>query len=304
MRTYLLLAISFLTVATLAPAQHVTLPLWPNGAPEPFHTKGPERDTTKASDDLIAGRRVARITNVSNPTLTIYSPDTSNNSGAAVLVFPGGSYQVLALDLEGTEVCHWLNSIGMTCVLVKYRVPVDGHYPQRVEDLEDAQQAMRLTRSHAVAWHIDPHRIGVLGFSAGAHLAAILCNHPGYKRAGAPANTPLSNINARPDFALIIYPAYLAEEPGLTQLSPGSAPTANNPPTFLVQAEDDPVHEENALLYFQALKQAKVPAELHIFTQGGHGYGLRRTQLPITNWPAYAEVWFHTLRVLSTPPTP
>ena len=216
------------------------------------------------------------------------------------MVFPGGSYRILAFDLEGTEVCEWLNSIGMTCVLVKYRVPFDGHYPEKVEDLEDAQQAMRLTRAHAAEWHIDPARVGALGFSAGGHLVVILGNHADFKRAGAP-DTPESKLDARPNFVVVIYPGYLADAPDLTKIGPAIGPSANTPPTFLLQAEDDPVHEENSLLYFQALKELKVPAELHIYAQGGHGYGLRPTELPVTHWPVLAETWFHTIHVLGAP---
>lgn len=306
MRTYLLAGLAILTAASLAPAQQVTLPLWPHGAPETASISGPERDTTTAADQLVAGKPVIRLTNVSQPTLTVYPAPSGKSSGAAVVVFPGGGYRILAYDLEGTEVCDWLNSIGMTCVLVKYRVPVEGHYPQNVEDLEDAQQAMRLTRSHAAEWHIDPRRIGVLGFSAGGHLAAVISNHADYQRPATPANPEAASnpVSARPDFAVIIYPGYLVDEPNLTTLSPGIVPTANTPPTFLVQAEDDPVHEENSLFYFQGLKDAKVPAELHIFAQGGHGYGLRPTDLPITHWPVLAETWFHTIRVLGAPVVP
>ena len=294
-RTFLILTLALFTAAPFAAAQKVTLPLWPNGAPEPYQGNAPEADITKPSDPLVAGKKLTHLTNVSKPTLAIYPPTTAANTGAAVVVFPGGGYRILAYDLEGTEVCTWLNSIGVTCALVKYRVPFPNHYPENAADLEDAQQAMRITRSHAAEWHINPNRIGVLGFSAGAHLAAVLSNHADYKRPGEPAN----ETDARPDFALIIYPGYLATGPALDKLSPGIDPTSNTPPTFLLQAEDDPVHEENALVYYQALKEAKVPAELHIYAQGGHGYGLRPTNLPITHWPVLAETWLHTIHVLS-----
>ena len=295
-RTYLVLAIALLLTVPLAAAQQVTLLLWPNGAPESYHG-APEIDITKPTDPLVGGKPLAHLTNVSNPTLTVYKPSDTNNTGAAVLVFPGGGYKILAYDLEGTEVCTWLNSIGVTCVLVKYRVPFAEHYPQNPADLEDAQQAMRLTRSHAAEWNIDPKRIGVLGFSAGAHLAVVLGNHADYKRPEA----PISEVDARPNFVAAIYPGYLTDAPALNKLAYGIDPTSSTPPTFLLQAEDDPVHEENALLYFQALKEAKVPAELHLYAQGGHGYGLRPTDLPITHWPRLVEIWLHTIHVLSGP---
>ncbi|GAC1360270.1 MAG: alpha/beta hydrolase [Acidobacteriaceae bacterium] len=290
-----------LLLCPLLQAQQQTLPLWPGGPPEPAHVTEPEHDTTRPSDALTGGRRVARLTNIANPSLTLY-PATAAPNGAAVLVFPGGGYSILAYDLEGTEVCTWLNSLGVTCVLVKYRVPETGHFPQNVEDLEDAQQAMRLTRSHAREWRLDPHRIGVLGFSAGAHLAATLCTHPAFARAGASAAPASASTDARPDFALILYPGYFTAPPALDTLDPALKPSASTPPTFLLQAEDDPVHVENVIVYFTALKQAGVPAELHIFAKGGHGYGLRPTALPITHWPTIAATWLDSIHML-TPQT-
>ena len=298
-----LLAFSLLTgCIPVVAAQQLTIPLWSHGAPEASNVKAPERDITKPTDPLIAGRRIIKIANVTEPTLTVYKANAATNSGAAVLVFPGGGYQILAYDLEGTEVCAWLNSIHVNCVLVKYRVPYEGHYPERSEDLEDAQQAMRITRNHAAEWGIDPKRIGALGFSAGAHLATVLSIHSDFvpKTEAVKQHGGLdSAISARPDFALILYPGYLVHWPDKTTIAPEAAPTASTPPTFLLQAEDDPVHEENALLYFQALKEANVPAELHLFPQGGHGYGLRPTALPITHWPALAETWLRSIHVLS-----
>ena len=162
-----LLSLVLVSFCGVAVAQRTTIPLWTHGAPEPRTAQGPERDMTTAADAQIAGRKVVRLTDVSEPTLTVYKTNENHNSGAAVVVFPGGGYKVLAWDLEGTEVCIWLNSQHVNCVLVKYRVPYDAHYPARTEDLEDAQQAMRLTRVHAAEWGIDPKRVGVLGFSAG-----------------------------------------------------------------------------------------------------------------------------------------
>ncbi len=262
-----------------------------------MHTTGPERDTNKTTDPRIAGRPIIKLTDVTEPQLTLYPAPAEHNTGAAVLVFPGGGYQILAYDLEGTEVCTWLNSIGVNCVLVKYRVPYDGHYPEKLGDLEDAQRAMRLTRQHAAEWRIDPHRIGALGFSAGAHLAAVLSIHAAQQTYAAIDSA--DSLSARPDFAVIIYPGYLSTAPELATVSAGVQPTPDTPPTFVLQAEDDPVHEENALRYYQALKEAKVPAELHIFAEGGHGYGLRPTSLPVTHWPALAETWFHTIHMVN-----
>jgi acetyl esterase/lipase len=295
MRTLrLLLALS--CIAAPALAQQQTMPLWPNGNPEPSKITGPETDPTTEANRIVSGKVTVRVTNISKPTLAVYPPPADKNNGAAALVFPGGSYIRLAINIEGTEVCDWLNSLGMTCVLVKYRVPEDGHYPENVEDIEDAQQAMRLTRAHAAEWHIDSNRIGVIGFSAGAHLAVALSTHPDFQG----KNVPASAIDARPNFQMIIYPGWLNGSDG--KVSSSVQPTAQTPPTFLVQAENDyTAHVENALVYFQALKDAKVPAELHLFTQGGHGFGLRPTELPISHWPALAEIWLNTIHILGPP---
>lgn len=275
---------------------HLTLNLWPNDeVPGAQADPRPEVDTTTAKDQLIAGRPVVRLGNVSVPTLTLYKP-SGRNTGAAVVVFPGGGYQILAIDLEGTEVCEWLNSIGVNCVLVKYRVPNSGPYPESAAALQDAQRALGLVRSHAAEWHIDPTRVGVLGFSAGGHLAAALSTQFGH-RLYVQVDTA-DMFSCRPDFALIIYPGYLALAVHSFEPNPDIHVTGTTPPTFLVQAEDDPVHVENAIVYFMALKQAGVPAEMHIYAQGGHGYGLRRTTLTITDWPRSAGIWLHTIGML------
>jgi acetyl esterase/lipase len=293
--SYLLLC-CLLALAIPSTAQNYNLLLWPGGNPEPSKVVGPEIDPTTDANRIVSGKVTVRVTNVSKPSLAVYSPDPVKNNGAAALVLPGGSYIRLAYNIEGTEVCDWLNSLGMTCVLVKYRVPEGGHYPENVEDLEDAQQAMRLTRAHASEWHIDPYRIGVIGFSAGAHLATVLSTHPDFQG----KNVPASSIDARPNFQMIIYPGWLSGSDG--KVSSSLQPTAQIPPTFLVQAENDyTAHVENSLIYFQALKDAKVPAELHLFTQGGHGFGLRPTDLPISRWPALAETWLHTIHILGAP---
>lgn len=276
-------------------SDHLTLPLWPGVAPgAPTHLP-PEVDTTTPKDSLIAGRPLIRLGNVAKPTLTVYAPH-SNNTGAAIVVFPGGGYQILAIDLEGTEVCDWLNTIGVTCVLVKYRVPNTGPYPKSSAALQDAQRAVGLVRQHAAEWHIDPQRVGVLGFSAGGHLSAALSTH--FEQRLYDPVDDADKLSCRPAFAVVVYPGYLAlAEQNMTP-NPEIHPTADTPPTFLVQAEDDPVHVENSLVYFSLLKAAKVPAELHVYAQGGHGYGLRRTDLPITGWPQLVETWMHTIKIL------
>ncbi len=274
---------------------HVTLELWPHAAPGAPPSPGPEMNTATAKDHIVGGRPVYRVGNVSTPTLTLYAPKT-NDTGAAVVVFPGGSYRILAIDLEGTEVCDWLNSINVTCVLLKYRVPDSGPYPKSPAALQDAQRALGIVRAHAAEWHIDPHRIGVLGFSAGGHLAAALSTH--FEKRLYDAIDAADQLDCRPDFAVIIYPGYLALSEQNFAPNPEIHVTEKTPPTILVQAEDDPVHVENSIVYFLALKNAKVPAEMHLYAQGGHGYGLRRTALPVTAWPELVKTWLHTIQVL------
>lgn len=280
-------------------ADHTTIPLWPNGAPGSSTAKGPEQDMTASKDHQVAGRAVVRLGNVSSPTVTLYlthSGSASADGGPAVVVFPGGGYRIVAIDLEGTEVCDWLNSIGVNCVLLKYRVPDTGPFPKSEAALQDAQRAVGMVREHAAEWHIDPKHVGVLGFSAGGHLAAALSTH--YDRRLYPAVDAADRQSCRPDFAIIIYPGYLAFSEKNFQFNPDIPVTSSTPPAFIVQAEDDPVHVENAVEYFMALKKAGVPAELHTYAQGGHGYGLRPTALPVTHLPQLATTWLHTIGVL------
>jgi len=273
-----------------------TIQIWPHGAPGPSGATGVEKDMTKATDGLVAGKPVIRLGNITDPTITVYRPSKDKDTGAAVVVFPGGGYSILAMNLEGTEVCDWLNSIGVTGVLLKYRVPEPKGLPRYAEPLEDAQRAVGLVRSHAKEWGLDPARIGVLGFSAGGHLAAAISNNF-EKRTYSPVDSA-DKVSCRPDFAVLIYPAYLTVKDEGHELSPELAVTANTPPTFLVQTEDDPVHVENSLVYFRALKNAKVPAEMHLYSAGGHGYGLRRTSKTVTTWPLRADEWLRSLGVL------
>lgn len=280
-----------------------TLALWPQGLPaEPAGipawtpAAGPEHNTTTAEDHLVAARAVIRLGDVTEPTLTVYGAPKDHNTGAAVVVFPGGAYRILAIDLEGTEVCQWLNGIGVNCVLVKYRVPDSGPYPKSAAALQDAQRAMGMVREHAAEWGIDAKRVGVLGFSAGGHLAAAISTHDErrlYRRVDA-----ADDESCRPDFALVIYPGYLAIAEKNFEFNPDIPVTGATPPTFLLQAEDDPVHVENVIEYFMQLKKAGVEAELHVYAKGGHGYGLRPTDLPITHWPELAARWLKTIGVV------
>ena len=284
----------FLIAATIHAAGPIVL--WPKGAPGEKGDIGEEKDTTGPNGQLVAGKRVIRLGNVSNPTITVYSPPNEKNTGAAVLVFPGGGYSILALDLEGTEVCEWLNSIGVTGILLKYRVPARKGLANYVPPLQDAQRAMGYIRQHALEWKIDPQKIGVLGFSAGGHLAAALSTNY-EKRTYEPVDAA-DQVSCRPDFAVVVYPGLLVPRNNPEKLNPEFTVTANTPPTFLAQAEDDPVRVENSLLYYQALLKAKAPVEMHLYPVGGHGYGLRRTDKLVTTWPSRAEEWMRSLKML------
>jgi acetyl esterase/lipase len=276
-------------------ADHVTMQIWPGTPPDNIAQSHPEEDASTVKDNLIAGRPLVRLANVSTPTVTLYRAK-ERNTGAAVVVFPGGGYNILAIDLEGTEVCDWLTSAGVNCVLLKYRVPATGPYPKSPAALEDAQRAVRLVRQHAAEWGIAAKRVGVLGFSAGGHLSAAISNL--YDEKLYAAIDAADSLSARPDFSVVVYPGYLAVAEKDFAANEAIKPTKDTPPTFIVQAEDDPVHVENAVVYFTQLKKAGVPAELHVFAQGGHGYGLRPTDLPVTRWPRLVETWMRTIKVL------
>ncbi len=235
--------------------------------------------------------------------MTVYAP-RGKNTGAAVVVFPGGGYWVLAIDFEGTEVCDWLTAKGITCILLKYRVPGDGQfprsgpYPKSPVALEDAQRAMGLVRLHAAEYHIDPHKIGVLGFSAGGHLVAAVSTH--FQRI-YPLVDVADKQSCRPDFAVAIYPGHLTPGGKGLILTPDMRThiSKQTPPTFLLHNEDDPVDPvEYSLAYFEGLRKAGVPAEMHIYSEGGHAFGLRRTKLPVTAWPELVETWLKTIRIL------
>jgi acetyl esterase/lipase len=303
---------------------YTQVPIWPGPAPDPQPVAGPEiAETSSGKDGLIAGRPVVGISNVTRPTMTVYSPK-EKNTGAAVVVFPGGGYQGLAIDFEGTEVCDWLTPKGITCVLLKYRVkdvgdyPKSGPYPESPMALEDAQRTMGLLRFHAAEWHIDPHKIGVLGFSAGGHLSAAISTH--FAKRLYPPVDPADKESCRPDFAVAIYPGHLSlsaaewdakqgakkfvvrHPPNADKdlsVNPEVPVTSQTPPTFLLQAEDDHVDSVyDSLAYYIALQKAGVPVEMHLYAQGGHAFGLRRTELPITRWPQLVETWLATIGMI------
>lgn len=282
-------------------AGHTQIPIWPGTVPDSRKDIGREVAGTvihNGSPALVGGKPWIYVDSVSKPTITVYSPAT-NNTGAAVLVFPGGGYNVLAIDLEGTEACDWLTSKGITCVLLKYRVPCEktGPYRDCKQALEDAQRALGLVRFRAAEWHIDPHRIGVLGFSAGGHMVAAISTHFEkrlYSRVDA-----ADAVSCRPDFAIALYPGHIAVPERNFAQNPDIKVTSQTPPTLIIQAEDDPTDPvENSIVYHDALRKAHVPVELHLYVKGGHAFGLRPNKYPVTEWPLVAGRWMASIGML------
>jgi acetyl esterase/lipase len=272
--------------------------IWPAAIPD-------ARATVKAESVAAAAGHGGwtEVSEVNVPTLTVY-PAQGRNTEAAVVVFPGGGFRVLAMDLEGTEICDWLTARGITCVLLKYRVPKGNHHwdekcqcsvtPKVARALQDAQRTIRLVRSRASELHINPAKIGVIGFSAGGYLVAQTSNifTPAYRPVDA-----IDKLSSRPDFAIALYPGHLCRVKGA--FDPGIQVSKQTPPTFLLQAWDDPVDPVcNSLLYAQALDRAGVAAEVHLFAKGGHAFGLRDKEYPISSWPALVENWLRQIGIL------
>src|SRR5262245_43076150 len=246
--------------------------LWPG---QPPGEKG-EIAAEKAEES----RGVKRITNVTRPTLTVFKPAKDADTGAAVVIAPGGAYSILAWDLEGEEVAAWLNSIGVTGVVLKYRVPRRPGTPNDAAPPQaqmDAQRALSVVRGKAKDWGIDPKRVGMLGFSAGGHLTAWTSTNFD-KRAYEPIDDA-DKESCRPDFTVLVYPAYLLAK-GKDELAPEIRVSKDTPPTFFAHASDDPISADNSARMYLALKKAKVPAELHLYSAGGHGFGLRKSDKP------------------------
>ena len=290
------------------PAGLKQVPIWPNGAPDMDGvTQPPETIEITKAPSLVAGLPWTAVHDVTAPTMTIFAPK-GRNTRASVVVFPGGGFQVLAMDLEGTEVCDWLTSKGITCVLLKYRVPKSNHYwdknlhthvtPKVARALQDAQRTVRLVRAKAKELDIDPNKIGVIGFSAGGYLVAQTSNmfDLTYKPVDA-----ADKVSSRPDFAIALYPGHLCrgEDDEPRTFDPGLHVSKQTPPTFLLQAWDDPVDGVcQATMYARALDDAEVPTEVHLFAKGGHGFGLRPSGHPVSSWPTLVENWLKEIGVL------
>lgn len=288
--THCVLTLSvLLAVATSAVAdERPVYRIWPGKAPGETGDVGQEKAERGAGS-----RPVTRISNVTEPTVTLYKPPKDKDTGAAVVICPGGGYNILAWDLEGQEVAEWLNSCGVTGVLLKYRVPRRKDRPKHEAPLQDAQRAVSFTRAHADEWGIDPARIGILGFSAGGHLSATTATNSD-RRAYEPVDKN-DEASCRPDFVVLVYPAYLTGEKGADTYGKTLAPeirvTKNTPPMFLAHAYDDPYTPADTARLFIALKEAGVPAELHVYNSGGHGFGLRQSDNPVSTWTDRCEDW-------------
>jgi acetyl esterase/lipase len=269
------------------------IPIWPNGLPA-----GAKPVDAKLAKELTAKQTVDRIYYVASPSITVYQAPTAKANGCAVVICPGGGYNVLAWPKEGLEVAEWFNSIGVTAVVLKYRVPRRDPNHRHLEPLQDGQRALRLLRHHAKAWNIDPTRVGILGFSAGGHLTAMTGMHwdkPAYKRIDE-----VDDLSCRPDFMCPIYAAYLGPNylDNVAELGALVKVNSKTPPTFMAVTADDTHRGSQAALLFVELKKAKVPAELHIYAKGGHGYGLRPSDNPVSTWPSRLHDWLKSQGLL------
>lgn len=274
----------------------LTLPLWPGLPPGDAAATEEEKDFSKPGEGLVAGKPLIRLGNVSKPILEVFRPSRDKDTGAAVVIAPGGGYSILAWDLEGEEVAQWLNTLGVTGIVLKYRVPDHPKDGSHVRPLQDAQRAISLARSKSKEWGLDPERIGVLGFSAGGHLAASALTNSD-RRAYQPVDDA-DRASCRPSFGVLVYPAYLTNKEG-TALAPEIRVSKDTPPVFFAHASNDPITSENSVQMYLALKRAGVPAELHIYPTGGHGYGLRPTEETVTTWPQRCADWLKRQGLLS-----
>jgi acetyl esterase/lipase len=258
--------------------------LWPGKAPGEVKDIGPEALLEAKKGQL----DVKRLSNVSEPTITVYAPPKDKANGTAVLVAPGGGYNILAIEHEGTDVCKWLNDLGVTAVLLKYRVPKrPGQTPDNLAMVQDAQRAIAMIRGMSKELGIDPKRVGMLGFSAGGHLTA--CTALTTRRLYDDLDAADKAFTSVPDFCVLVYPAYLTDKGGA--LKPEFQVTQASPPMFFAHSTDDPVTSEGSVALYLALTKAKVSAELHLYATGGHGYGMRKVPHPCATWPDRAADW-------------
>jgi acetyl esterase/lipase len=282
---FLSLFLAYLTESDAGEPQTITL--WPEKAPGETKDLPPEGEAPGGTK-YVAGKPIYLVTNVAKPELAIYKPEPSMSTGAAIIICPGGGHNLLAYDLEGTEIAQWLNSIGITGIVLKYRVPFRNPEFKCEAALQDAQRAVSVVRAKAKELGIESSKIGILGFSAGGEVAARASLQ--YAERKYPKLDATDDISCRPDFSVLIYPAYLVNK--ANSLLDELKPTADTPPTFMVHAWDDPVTPLSSLCLATELKKVGVSCELHLFALGGHGYGMRHVDgLPVTDWTSQAAVW-------------
>ena len=292
----LALTFCFCTIA-MAAEPVVDLKLWPGTAPG-------EKDGAFGPEKAVAGDEtppIVLVSNVTVPTLAVYQPAPEKATGACVVIFPGGGYHIVAYEHEGTEIAEWLNSFGVTAVVVKYRVPRRPGQEKHLAAFQDAQRAVRLVRQNAEAWKIDPERIGVLGFSAGAHLTLMAAT--GYDEKVYEPVDDADQLSARPNFAAPIYLAYArGEQAERTKvdlpLDDSIKITPQTPPMFLSVADDDVVGAMGSVMVYAKMVENQVPCELHVFVKGGHGYGIRPDKGPAAEWNILCEKWMRQLGLL------
>lgn len=288
---YLLIAVSIFVSGCLGTAEvpkaqtasgeNITVRVWPTlvagQAGEPTETVKPDE-----------GDNIIRLTDITIPTMTVYKAKGAKGAAPAVLVCPGGGYNILAIDLEGTEIADWLNSIGVTAVVLKYRVPNN-----KEGAFADVQRAMSIVRFFAKEWNIDPKRLGVIGFSAGGNLCGRVSTDF-EKKSYAPIDR-IDELSCRPDFAMLVYPYLFGDD---NKLAENIVITKKTPRTILIHAQDDWVKAQNSIFYYLALKEAGVSSELHVFPSGGHGYGLRPSKHAISGWPKLCETWLKKMGII------
>ena len=267
------------------------LSVWPSKAPGETKEIPAEMEVTKGGPKIVAGKPIYLVTNVSKPELAVYRPNQDLNSGMAVIICPGGGHNLLAYDLEGTEIADWLNTIGITGIVLKYRVPFRNPDFKGLAALQDAQRAISVVRARSRELGIEANKIGIMGFSAGGEVAArasLQYNARKYEKID-----PVDEMSCRPDFSMLIYPAYLVKDNALLE---ELKPAADTPPAFMVHAWDDNVTPLSSLCLATELKKVGVSTELHLFALGGHGYGIRHVDgMPVTDWTLQAAPWLNKI---------
>ena len=314
------LSASFFLLTAVVPSwgsdEPITVPLWSDVIPGPSSKMEESTRDLPVADNSKATRN-RHIVGVTKPTMSVYLPDDTRSDRPAVVILPGGGFNILVMDREGHEVARWLNKHGIVGIVVKYRLPdLDAKVYVRNASLPDVMRAMRVTRANAEGWRIDPNRIGVTGFSAGGYLTAAIGTL--FDEGNSNSDDPIERQSCRPDFIAPIYPLVslgpLADSRSVlldrmlgpnpsselrSQYSPEERVTATTPPTFLVHASDDPLNAEHSVAFYLALKRAQVPVEMHVYSQGGHGYGIRQRGLPVSGW---SDRWLEWMRVQGVAP--